>query len=235
MNDAFSKLVHPVIDYGLDLRGKLAAGTKPDLALEQARLRDLLLSDEEAQMHPDFGAEHGVRTSTGSDGFDVTPRRMSTRFLGVRYALVCWLDELFTNQAELKNASWVQAWTENKLESQLYGTNDRAWKFWEQAKLAHAIQGDSPLECFYLCASLGFRGELRDQPDKLRSWCNQTKLRLGNVAELQFPYVTETTHRVNAQPLLGNSMFKKMAVICWVAMLIVIPLVSFALINRLAD
>ena len=74
-----------------------------------------------------------------------------TRFLGVRYGLTCWLDELF-----ILYSPWERLWNERKLEASLYGTNDRAWRFWEQARLAESRAGSSALEVFYLCVILGF-------------------------------------------------------------------------------
>ena len=53
-------------------------------------------------------------------------------FLGMRYALACWLDEI------LIDAGWRE-WDENKLESALYRTNIRYSNFWNQARLADAI------------------------------------------------------------------------------------------------
>ncbi|QDV23707.1 DotU family type IV/VI secretion system protein [Aureliella helgolandensis] len=230
MNDAFSNIVHPVIEYGLSLKSRIDAGAELDLEYQQSRLRDLLLSEDESQLHAEFGSDQQPANLHTATDLSATPGRMTNRFWGVRYGLVCWLDELFTNCPQ-----WEQAWNENKLESQLYGTNDRAWKFWEQARLAQTRAGLSAFECFYLCASLGFRGELRDQPDKLRTWCQQAKLRLGSVSEIQFPYVTEVNHFDNAPPLRGATMFNRMAVSCWIATLVIIPLIAFAFMNRLGD
>ena len=53
-----------------------------------------------------------------------------SEFLGIRYALTCWLDEM------LIEAGWRE-WDENKLESALYRTNIRYGNFWQQARLAH--------------------------------------------------------------------------------------------------
>ena len=50
-----------------------------------------------------------------------------TTELDIRYAMVCWIDELF-----ILNSVWGTQWNEQKLEVDLFGTNDRAWKFWEK-------------------------------------------------------------------------------------------------------
>ena len=66
--------------------------------------------------------------------------------------MVCWLDELF-----LVDSAWDARWNESKLELALYGTNDRAWHFWEQARLADTRPGTEALSAFFLCVMLGFR------------------------------------------------------------------------------
>lgn len=225
MNENIAEIVHPVIDYGLKLRAYLNAGNRIDLEREQAKLQDLLLSDEESRLQSEFGQE---KVSQNKESFN-DRRRMTSRFLGIRYALVCWLDEIFTIN---ENSSHL--WTEHKLEAKLYGTNDRAWKFWEQAQIAQTRDGSSALEVFYLCVNLGFRGDLRDQPEKLRSWENKTKLRLGKVEELNFPFRTETNFQY-VPSLEGATRFRRMAITCWVALIAIIPLVSFALIRKFGE
>ena len=96
------------------------------------------------------------------------------RFLGVRYGLACWLDELFVNYT-----TWDALWNEQKLEMELYGSNDRAWKFWEQASLAEKRQATDALECYFLCAELGFRGDLADEPAKLEAWLAGVRAQLA--------------------------------------------------------
>lgn len=232
MQDNFSDRVHPVLQYGLEIKRRLAAGEALDLEYVQAYLKDLLLTDEEAEANPSFGADPNRSVSgVAAKVFDTEGlsggHRLSSPFLGARYALVCWLDEIFTD-----GSPFGQSWIENKLESQLYRSNDRAWKFWEQARQAQSRPGSGALECFYLCVALGFRGELAEQPDKVRGWCNQTKLRLGTVAELDFAHVGEKPLSNAAQPLHGKSWFRRMAVVSWVSLLVLIPVISYALTNR---
>ncbi|MFK7768215.1 MAG: DotU family type IV/VI secretion system protein [Mariniblastus sp.] len=221
MNENIADIVYPVVDYGLSLRAKFNAGEAVDVDLEQARLQAMLLSEEESQIHSGFGREVSAKVDSFEDG-----QRLGSNFLGARYALVCWLDEMFT-----LNEHSSHLWTERKLEGRLYGTNDRAWKFWEQARLAQVRSDSSELEVFFLCVNLGFRGDRRDRPDELRSWNNQAKLRLGRVEELAFPFSTEVPSR--SIPLLnGESRFRSMALTCWAALLIIIPLISFSLMRK---
>src|SRR6185312_5642130 len=123
-------------------------------------------------------------------------------FLGIRYALVCWLDELFTS-----DRIWQAAWNERKLEVELYGSNDRAWKFWQQAALAQARPAADALEAAYLCVTLGFRGKLRDQADRLEPWIAAARLRLGKVDELSWAYAAEPEPATDVPPLHGRAQF----------------------------
>ena len=105
MREETAGLVHGVFRHGLDLKDRLAGGASPSLATEQAMLMRLLEGTPEAKgpSDPQVAAD-------------------------VRYALVCWLDELFVDETP-----WGGQWNERKLEVALYGTNDRAWRFWERA------------------------------------------------------------------------------------------------------
>ena len=221
MNENIASIVHPVVDYGLALRARFNTGKTIDVDLEQSRLQGMLLSEAESQIHSGFGRE----TSQSPDSFEAG-QRVTSSFLGARYALVCWLDEMFT-----LNEHSSHLWNERKLEAKLYGTNDRAWKFWEQARLAQVRSDSSELEVFFLCVNLGFRGERRNRPEELRSWNNQAKLRLGHVDELAFPFSTELPTR-SASLLEGETRFRRMAVTCWAALLIIIPLISFSLMRK---
>src|SRR5579859_859982 len=108
MQDDIGNLVHPVIAYGLVLKDRLDSGAAPSLHAEQATLRSLLLTEPEAARWADFGGE----PEGPAVGFKVQPAEGeapagSERFLGARYALVCWLDELF-----ILNTSWESPWNE---------------------------------------------------------------------------------------------------------------------------
>src|SRR5262245_19094635 len=114
MRDEIANLVYPVLLHGIGLKAKLERGLRPTLAAEQAALKGLLGSGTHA---PPFGAERDPNTTMGRE-----------RFLGIRYALACWLDEIFID------SPWKREWDENKVESALYQTNIRHRNFWEQAR-----------------------------------------------------------------------------------------------------
>src|SRR5689334_16971706 len=145
MQESIAQLVHPVFGYGLQLKERLARGEALTFEIEQAALKGMLLSEIEARRWADFGGE-GDQAGRGRGG---------QQFLGIRYALVCWLDEVF-----IRDSPWSARWNERKLEVALSGTNDREGKFWEQAKLTEARSGSDAIEVFFLCVMLGFRGEV---------------------------------------------------------------------------
>jgi type VI secretion system protein ImpK len=78
-------------------------------------------------------------------------------FLGIRYALACWLDEIFILDAP---GPWASRWEASMMEVALYGgSSQRGWRFWEMAKKAEARPGTDALEVFLWCVMLGFKGE----------------------------------------------------------------------------
>jgi type VI secretion system protein ImpK len=221
MNERCADLAQPVLSYGLDLLSRLQSGTSADLAAEQATLKDMLLLDERADRNdPD--------DETGFEGV-VAMRTNKSRFLGVRYALVCWLDELFTTRGP-----WAEEWNEHKLEVELYGSNDRAWKFWEQAKLAQNRATTDALEVYYLCVTLGFRGALGQKAGELTTWLNSARQRLGHVSEPDWPLGGESSAVNVAPPLRGASKLRQMALTTWVAVLIAAPLAAYVVVHRLS-
>lgn len=231
MQEPIARLVHPVLAHGLHLSERLRRGESPDLDNEQAVLKDLLLSDAESRRWSDFGGDAGSNgAASGESSRSLSRPPISDAYLGIRYALVCWLDELFCS-----DESWGPRWTERKLEVELYGTNDRAWRFWQQARLAQARPGVDALEAFYLCVTLGFRGQLSDRPEELSAWLSAARVRLGNVHEPDWIGITQLPPVTSVPPLTGRRQFERMLVSMWVALLALIPLSTFVLVRRLAE
>jgi type VI secretion system protein ImpK len=50
--------------------------------------------------------------------------------------------------------------------------------FWHQERLVQQRPGGDALEAFFLCVMLGFRGNLRNHPTKLRAWFDATQARI---------------------------------------------------------
>jgi hypothetical protein len=213
MRDEIANLVHPIFARGLRLRERLLQGEEPSFEAEQAELLGLLLSEREALRWPEFG---GDAADQGG-------------FLGARYALACWLDELF-----VLDSPWSQRWNENKLEVRLYATNDRAWKFWDQARLAADRTQSDALETFFIGVMLGFTGEKVDNPLQLLDWLALTRkhLRQAGQAAWRPPPGIEPGTRV--PPLRGRQALQRLLLLASAALLLAVPLVAFVLARRLS-
>jgi type VI secretion system protein ImpK len=177
MREEIANLVNPMLAYGLELRDRLGYGERPDMAAEQAHLRGLLKTAPEAQRWPDYGGD-------------------GDRWLGIRYALACWVDEILT-----LHSPWGPEWQNHILEESLYGTRDRAWNFWAQAKRAQARPGTDAVEAYYLCVMLGFRGEGPERTETIASWCEGVKEQLAREQSKAWPGLpAELQSEVNASP-----------------------------------
>jgi type VI secretion system protein ImpK len=229
MQAELAQLVHSVLGYGVELKARLDRGEEPDLAAEQAELKDRLLSEFEARRWPEFGGEAPRERGTLARSAEARPDN-NGQFLGIRYALVCWLDELFTC-----HTSWSADWNEHKLEVELYGSNDRAWRFWEQARLAQSRPGGDALEAFFLCVALGFRGELREQAENLRDWTNHAQARLGKVQEPVWPVAAGVEPPTRVPPLRGRDRLRRMVLCGWLTLLALIPFAAYSLVSRLGE
>jgi type IV/VI secretion system ImpK/VasF family protein len=88
-----------------------------------------------------------------------------TGFLGIRYALACWLDDIF-----ILDSVWREQWNANKMEYALYKLNKRNNEFWEQAQRAQTRPTRDAIEVYYLCVMLGFRGKMHEKLVELSAW-----------------------------------------------------------------
>jgi type VI secretion system protein ImpK len=228
MREEIGNLAHRIIAAGLELKERLARGDSPDLETEQARLKGLL-NDAEARRYADFIGEALSDQSIHSSRGMTQTGKAADAFLGIRYALVCWLDEVF-----ILDSPWSEQWNERKLEVELYGSNERAWKFWDQARKAETRSGDA-LEVFFLCVMLGFRGDLGERPDRLQNWVAsaQALIAKGQSQELRLP--DELPPPTNVPPLRGRDRLQRMAVVGSAVLLLAILVGSFYVATRLGS
>ena len=219
MREEIANLVYPVLAHGMEFEGA-PGGRFP------ARSRPGADGVEAPSRHGHGSAtDVGLRRRQhdGSIGGRAAGRRRnqgSDPFLGIRYALVCWLDELF-----ILDSPWSAEWNERKLEAALYGTNDRAWKFWDQAKRAESQQGSDALEVFFLCVMLGFRGDLREEATRLQAWVAGTQIRVAKSQAQEFTVPPELQPPTNVPPLRGRERLQRMVLIAGVVLLMLIPVV----------
>jgi type VI secretion system protein ImpK len=194
MSAPFRDRVYAVIHHALGVKRRLDEGTSPapDLASEQRELIALLGPENEARRSFDYGGD-------------------GTVFLGVRYALACWIDELF-----ILHSAWGSEWNAQKLETALYGTNNRAWMFWDQADLILRRPGAprtpnppgvDAMEAFLLCIVLGFRGKLLDEPAKVRDYVEAFGPQVTRGESWQSP--ADRGVKTNVEPLTGAQALRR--------------------------
>jgi type VI secretion system protein ImpK len=189
MTDAFASLVSPVFQYVIDLQQRMDQGESP--ALESERSQILALLDEADQ-------------KAGSSS------QLAHDYELARHALVYWIDEV------LINSTWKHAlaWRQHILEWDLYQERLRADRFYEIAHDAEALAGTDPLETFYLCVALGFRGRHADSPAELRKWADRVYQRI--IAGVQQPdkfLPDESSARDPLRPLPGPSILLAVSIL----------------------
>jgi type VI secretion system protein ImpK len=221
MREEIANLVFPVLTHGVRLKKRLTDGDDaPDFATAQNELQGLLQSASQAQRWADFGGDKPVGDSIRG--------RHGDQFLGIRYALVCWLDEIF-----ILDSPWKDQWSERSLEVDLYNSRERAWRFWEQADRASARPSTDALEVFFLCVMLGFRGDKGNAPDELKHWYDRIKAQLDKGQGSDFALPVEGQPRTHVPPLSGGPRLQNMLVAAGVAVLILVPALVFVLVSIL--
>ena len=217
MNKQFGNLVYPVISCALDLKDRLDRGDSPEIEAEQRKLFELLRTDGETRRLTDYIGDGGV-------------------FLGTRYILACWIDELFIVHSR---STWSDLWKEKILEVALYGSRDRAWKFWDQADLVlkrpntprvSISPGLDALETVFLCVALGFRGKYLDHPTKIREYVEEIRSQVTKTGAWQSPRGLGV--KTNAEPLLGRERLRRVVgVYGGVALIVILVLLILARIS----
>lgn len=202
MRDELAALIDPIIQKVGWLHEAATSEDASLLAQTRAEVRERLLR------------LHQFELADGRSG--------SADYYGLRYPLVCWIDELMT-----ENPSVGRQWNENKLEGELYGTNDRAWMFWRQAALAETLARSEDLEVFYLCVNMGFTGQYRTSPDELAAWLHRTRVRLGVVPELELPFQHDLPPATDVPPLHGNAVLRRAGYAGWIAAVALLPALSY--------
>lgn len=189
MRSETAEVVLPVFRYGLLIKERLRHGEPCSMSEVQAKLKTLLRKTEQT-------AQAG-----GSDTSDV--------FLGIRYPLACWLDEIFIVD---KDSPWKVEWNEQKLEWALFQTNERAWMFKRQARLAESRGDIDALEVFYLCVMLGFRGDWNEDLNGLLDWRDGVQNRIVQDHPSDWPDKLQElpVPETNAFPLVARDRLRLM-------------------------
>jgi type VI protein secretion system component VasF len=197
MNKPFGRIVYKVLGHALGVKDQLDRGESPDIEAVRQHLIALIRSESEGRRLPDYVG----------DGI----------FLGARYALTCWVDELFIIHCQ---PPWAEDWKERILEFELFGTNVAATRFWEQADIvlrrpgaqrSSAQPGPDAVETFFLCAVLGFRGTYFDNPAKVREYVEEMRGVLARPNAWQPP--RDHGVKTNVAPLVGRETLRRVVAI----------------------
>ena len=224
MREQLLALVNPVLRTGLTLRDEWSRGIGPpfdagrELLLQAFRELFAVFPSPSAGPPSLKDASMFEVDLLGADPTAAARTPTVEPYLGVGYALVCWADELFT-----LNSSVAALWNERKFEVEFYATNDRAWRFWRQARLAADRPGDDDLEVFYLCTALGFRGEWVADSGKLRAWLGATRERLVKGLRQEWTGPPALDPPASVPPRYGKDRVRRMAFFAMLAGLICIP------------
>jgi hypothetical protein len=213
MQDKIVRRMHDLLGSGLELKERLERGDVPAFEPEYERLRALVLGDGELAQTPAYNGDLAAFAARPDAGADALAQ--GDLFLGARYALTCWLDEIFI----LHSPEWWSArWEANTMEAALYGgTQQRAWRFWDQALKAEGPRGSSEaLEAYLWSVMLGFRGS---PPEGLNpaTWVGTVKQRVMTGRSTEFPAPPEKDLPVGVPPLRGRERFARMLRVAVVA------------------
>lgn len=189
MTDAFAGLVNPIIAHVADLRERIDRGEHPPIREENQAIKGLI--DSARQRCP---REH-------SGDLDLA-----------LYALIYWADDV------LITSDWKHAedWKHQILEWDYFRTNIGGEDFYEKAKEAERRAGTDPLEVFFLCAALGFRGRKAFELDKLQEWGQRSYARIQSAApahDRPFEDDGREDSGPGLQPLPGPSVLLAMSIL----------------------
>jgi len=212
MRSEFAQRVYPVLLKGLELKDRVLRGERPKLLTTQSAFKQLL------------GSEGVQPWGSGSD-MTKTHTNPADIFLGMRYPLATWLDEIFCELGTFESLN-QGGWNENKLELSLFTTQLRDSLFWRQADHGESLpEGSSDaMETFLLCVLLGFRGEKAREPERLREWVSSVRNRITKTLSQEPPPVAETVPSENVPPLNSKVGYERMCKIVIVGALASLPI-----------
>ena len=178
----------------------------------------------------------GAAEQTGpfGEGLDPSMSMMEegSAGLGMRYALTCWLDEIFVDSPMYKPSPWSRAWNDAKIEQDLYRHNLRYEKFWEQARLAESSPHSTQmLEIFLLCAFLGFRGRMEEEPQKLKEWTESIRKRVRREYSREPSKLGDRGFVDNVPELTGKQSLDTATRLAGLASLVFVPVLTFLMVK----
>jgi type VI protein secretion system component VasF len=213
LRDETAEFVYPIVDYVLDLKSRLDRGDGPSLEEEQSNLGRLL----SREIRTDQAAE----TSEAQGALPMED---------LRYAMVCWIDEFV-----IVYTSWGKSWNESKFETRRYASNDRAWRFWQRASQSLAAGDVEMVEVYFICATLGFRGQMSDDRVGLADWVEKARRLIETRRARLWSEPPSREPRTFVPPLRGRKSSESASLRLGVACLATLSLLVFLIVQRLAS
>lgn len=212
MRKEIANLIFPVFRKAIEIKEGLQVNPSAwDFGESQRKLIAMLQTAVPDPLRPDILGDQRAIDAT------VTQTRLG--YLGIRYALACWLDETF-----ISDTPWKELWNANKVETTLFGINDRATEFWKQAQRAQARPTRDSLEAYYLCVMLGFRGEWFDNPAEVAAWRDRVETQITQNEDREYTPPPSLAITPNVYPLKGMPRMQKWAMFTTMLALAFIPL-----------
>lgn len=227
MDPALAKPIIKVFQRAFSVLESIDKNDDLSFHAERATLSDLLTEIPEINsiLKKKIKSEFSNETSSG----DSNNKSIRSEFLGIRYPLICWLDELFTHPS----CPWANKWNEQKLEIEFYDSNDRAWQFWDQAKLAEQFPSLDYLEIFFLASVMGFHGTKNENSSELIGWQKKTAHKL-NEKKTPLTFEWDSPMQTNVYPRLNAKAFKSMLVVTGLLFSTTIPIIAFLFFSWLS-
>ncbi len=228
MSDKIIRKMHDVFGAGLELRERLDRGERPRFDTEHSKLLTLLLAGGEF----DYDRSYRGDLASGGRARLTGDADLSNLFLGVQYALACWLDETFVLSAP---QWWADQWERDTMEVRLLGgSNERAWRFWDQAKKAEGPRGSpEAMEAYLWCVMLGFRGSPRPPINPL-DWVENVRKRVLSVRGADFPTPPQKEPPTRVPALRGPERVRTMLRVAVVFGALAAFVLGFAVVTHLA-
>jgi len=107
------------------------------------------------------------------------------------------------------NSPYERVWTERMLEVTLYGSRERAWKFWNKHGVLKRARGRTPGRLLPLRHAWLSR-DLRDKTAELQRWRTAVEARITKAQEQEFPVPPSSEAPINVPPLHGREKLQKL-------------------------
>ncbi len=116
------------------------------------------------------------------------------------FALAALVDEMLIVDVEWAGRSW---WENHALEVDLFGSRHRATAYFSNAEIAASLPVSDVIHIYVLGVLMGFRGILRDQPDRLEAWL-RTNAHFVRPGEDRPTLPVQVVPLAGAPPLYGS-------------------------------